>query len=327
MKEINKKNDKLSIANWIALLGLVSLCLFTFSGAMYLNGGEIGKSILTALLITAAAAALSALMIKAKSQENEFLLWKIVEGGSLALYVALFIFSSTYMIHFFVVNEQNELLKQTASQDIEHIKNLFTDYENFEKNAIKSTESSLESCKGVINLSTELKSFTESHSIDLSTGTSSIYNYCETTMTDKLLGDSYNRYKSDIDKQMSQLKGVIESWNILKVSQAAKGIESIASAVTDYVNKLTSENANLLPIAGRQNSEMTIIIDSQSRTFEVPQINFKSSLMKTAGSSALAWVLFSLVNVLILLNYIVTNRSHKVKIGKNGSAINQGRPI
>jgi len=126
----DKKKDNLTVANIISCLGLVILFICTFLGRYYKTGGEMGGSIISALLITMLAAFFLWLMIKAKGAENQLEKWKKIEIAALILYLITVVPLSYFgMKHFFVVNSQKEKIKRSADNDLAKIDNMFTEYE------------------------------------------------------------------------------------------------------------------------------------------------------------------------------------------------------
>lgn len=69
--EKKAKNGKVTIANVIAIVGVVLLMVFTFIGHSFMSGGELGMDIVVSVAITAFIAFLVWFMIKAKGAENE----------------------------------------------------------------------------------------------------------------------------------------------------------------------------------------------------------------------------------------------------------------
>ena len=75
----NNNSGKITIANIIAIVGLVLLLVFSFLGHSYLSGGELGWDIIVSLAVTAFTAFLLWFMIKAKGAERDLGTWRIIE--------------------------------------------------------------------------------------------------------------------------------------------------------------------------------------------------------------------------------------------------------
>ena len=82
MKE--KKSGKITLANIIAMLGLVLLIVCLWLGQALRSGELGGMSVLISVGITIAAALLLWLMIKAKGAETNTSKWKIIDSKTIA---------------------------------------------------------------------------------------------------------------------------------------------------------------------------------------------------------------------------------------------------
>lgn len=127
--EKKAKNGKVTIANIIAIVGVVLLMVFTFIGHSFMSGGELGMDIVVSVAITAFIAFLVWFMIKAKGAENELAKWKKLEIATLVVYVVVAIPLSLYggIMQFFIVNDNKERVKECAKDDLDRIDQMFLD--------------------------------------------------------------------------------------------------------------------------------------------------------------------------------------------------------
>ena len=97
---------RITIANIIAIVGIVLLLVFSFLGRSYMSGGELGFDIVIAVAITGFTAFLLWFLIKAKGAENNIDKWKKAELAALVVYIIFAIPASLFggIMHFFVVN-------------------------------------------------------------------------------------------------------------------------------------------------------------------------------------------------------------------------------
>ena len=107
-----QKTDKITIANIIAIVGLVLLLVFSFIGHSYLSGGELGWDLVISIGITAFTGFLLWFLIKAKGAENRLNKWRKIEYATLAVYIIFAIVSSMMggIMHFFVVNDNKTII-------------------------------------------------------------------------------------------------------------------------------------------------------------------------------------------------------------------------
>ena len=105
---MEKKQDssRITIANIVAMVGIVLLLVFSFIGHSYLSGGELGWDVMISVGITAFTAFLLWFLIKAKGAENQLDKWKIIEYVTLGVYILFAIPASLLggVMHFFVIN-------------------------------------------------------------------------------------------------------------------------------------------------------------------------------------------------------------------------------
>lgn len=133
-----QKTGRITIANIIAIVGLVLLLVFSFIGHSYLSGGELGWDIVISVGITAFTGFLLWFLIKAKGAENQLDKWRKIEYATLAIYIVFAIPASLMggIMHFFVVNDNKATIKSYAQADVKKINDLILEYKEFESQAI-----------------------------------------------------------------------------------------------------------------------------------------------------------------------------------------------
>ena len=168
--EKKTKNGKVTIANIIAIVGVVLLMVFTFIGHSFMSGGELGMDIVVSVAITAFIAFLVWFMIKAKGAENELAKWKKLEIATLIVYVVLAIPLSLYggIMQFFIVNDNKERVKECAKDDLDRIDQMFLDYKEFEEQAIGRTSDGLSNAIKEGRRNDDLKEFMKTNHISAS---------------------------------------------------------------------------------------------------------------------------------------------------------------
>jgi hypothetical protein len=318
-----KKNNGISIANFIAIIGLVILMIFSFMGRSYLSGGEMIWSIIISIGITIVSAILLWLLIKAKSAENEIAKWKVVEITTLVIYLIFACATVFYsgITHFFVVNGNKDTIKTYAETDFNKIDSLFINYEDFEELAITTTSLGLENAidEDAI-LDEDLETFFEENNTTQSTY--GIENFVE-LQRDKLLGETYESLKKEYEKKRKEIMQDVKSWNTLFIPYKAHGIEKLATEVSTKLNQM-SEDALLPIIEMNEDGFYTLAQEDQSNTFDieggVETLKFRKAIIESGGISLTAIFITLLIHLLILFNYVVAYRTHTVGIkkGKKG---------
>ncbi len=318
MEKNNKQNKSVTIANIVSIVGLVLLLVFTYIGNSYMSGGEIGVDLFFSIIITAFAAFLLWLMIKAKGAENRVKMWKKVEYGTLGLYVLLAIPVSLFggINHFFAVNGNKEQIKTYAQNDLQKISRMFETYEDFERTALNATIAGLENAIALNQVRDEsLNEFMEENKI--SPTQEGVESFTK-IQNSNLLGDGYKEQKDFYLKKISEIEESVNSWSMMTVPLKAKEIEEVAQKAGEELTK-RSENAKLPNIGSDMFGRHTLTGENQSREYTVEGgiqgLEFRKALRQAEGFSPMAVVLVLLIHVLILFNYIMAYRTDKTDIG------------
>lgn len=313
----NKSSGRITVANIIAIVGLVLLAVFSFLGMTFKSGGEMGWAVVIAMAVTAVTAFLLWFLIKAKGVENELEKWRKIEYATLATYIVVAILTTIFggVMHFFVINGNKEQMRQYAKEDLEAIESHFTDYENFWEDAIEKTKNGYELGKS------HLRSVSDPALIEFIEETPDIETYKKgkerklfkegivgTTVDETQL---YNLFKSDQTAILSDL----ESWSVFKVSSDAKKIADYAEKVPEALNQL-SAGADIKEIDEDGNKVIGQYSKEFSGTDLLESLKFKKGL-QTIGFSLMGLAIALLIHFLILFNYIVAYRTYNNSIKKN----------
>lgn len=322
----NRKSDKITVANIVSIVGIIIMLLTSFMGHSYKSGGEMGWDILISVSLTSFTALLLWFMIKAKGAENRLDMWKKIEFATLAVYIVFAIPASLYggIMHFFVVNDSHnkEDIRQAALADIKLIEGLINDYKQFETNAITITETGLKGVAG-FNQSpaTKLAEFMSYYSI--LRNDSSIKYFIE-NQENKLIGDAFRLYEYQCEERSDEIKNIVDSWNLFKISSVSEKIETLAKNVESDLSK-RSEEAKLPKIEVNISGKYDITEDNQEKVFKVfpdlPQgaynFQFEKRLTEASGMGVIHFLIVILIHILILFNYIFAYRTSTLEIRKN----------
>ena len=183
-----QKTGRITIANIIAIVGLVLLLVFSFIGHSYLSGGELGWDIVISVGITAFTGFLLWFLIKAKGAENQLDKWRKIEYATLAIYIVFAIPASLMggIMHFFVVNDNKATIKSYAQADVKKINDLILEYKEFESQAITKTGTGLRNVTGPNQRGDiELNQFMEENHIEYNRNSA---NNFETIQRNNLIG-------------------------------------------------------------------------------------------------------------------------------------------
>lgn len=318
-----KKQEKgrITIANIIAIVGLVLLLVFSFIGHSYLSGGELGWDIAISVGITAFTGFLLWFLIKAKGAENQLDKWKIIEYSTLVVYIVFAIPASLMggIMHFFVVNDNKGSIKLYAKEDLAKIDNMFNEYIEFESEAISRTGTGLRNATGPGHVcDASLNQFMDENRID---HTRESANNFELIQRNSLLGTGFNTFYDEFKRQKNEIENAVNSWSIIQIPTKAKLISDLAEAAQKELNELSS-NAKLPVITYDSSSRSYTLGENQTKSFEVEgsvgSFQFKQALQNTDGFSFTAVLVVLLIHILILFNYIVAYRTSTLGISKYG---------
>ncbi|MBQ8656808.1 MAG: hypothetical protein IJ527_07170 [Prevotella sp.] len=313
----NKKKDSITVANIMAIFGLVALLVFTYLGHSYMSGGEIGWDIAIAVIITSFAAFLLWFMVKAKEAENNLDKWRIIEYATLAFYIVTVIpLSAAFgIMHFFVVNDKKEEIKELAQSDLNKIEEMFTDYKDFESGALSVTGTGLRTATDAGQVCDEqLNKFMADNNIS---HTHESANNFENIQRTTLIGAGFETFYQSYLDQKSEIEGVINGWSLIQVPRKARSIEELAKSAEEELTRLSNDAQ--LPIIAVQNNKHTIT-GFQKKDFKIrdgiKSFQFKKALKKAKGFSITATLVLLLIHALILFNYIVAHRALTLGVSK-----------
>lgn len=314
-----KSSEKITIANVIAVVGIVLLLVFSFIGHSYMSGGELGWDIVISVAITAFTAFLLWFLIKAKGAENQLDKWRKIEYATLAVYILFAIPASLFggIMHFFVVNDNKESIKLYAKEDLAKIDKMFNEYKEFESEAISRTGTGLRNATGQGQIcDAALNKFMEENRIEHTRESANNY---ELIQRNTLVGNGFDTFYETFRQKRNEIESAVNSWSIIQIPMKAKLISDLAESAQKELNKL-SNNAKLPVI--KDISGIYTITRYQTSNFEVEgtidSFQFKKALQNASGFSITAILVVLLIHILILFNYIVAYRTSTLGISKHG---------
>lgn len=314
-----QSSGRITIANIIAIVGIVLLLVFSFIGHSYMSGGELGWDVVRSVAITAFTALLLWFLIKAKGAENQLDKWRKIEYATLAVYILFAIPASLFggIMHFFVVNDNKESIKSCAKADLTKIDNLFNEYKDFESEAISRTGTGLKNTIGQI-CDASLNKFMEDNRIEHTK--ESIKNF-EIIQRNALVGAGFNAFYDTFRQQKNEIENAVNSWSSMQIPMKTRLISDLAESAQEELNKLSS-NAKLPVITYDSSLHCYTLGENQTRHFEVEgsvdSFRFKKALKDSSGFSVTAVLVVLLIHFLILFNYIVAYRTSTLGISKLG---------
>ena len=302
----NKEKEKVSLINFLSVLGFAALFMLTWLGELFLTGGEMAKSLLLAGGLTLLFVVLLIILVRIKSVSSNFRVWSIVEIVVLLLYVAAAILLSRPTRHFFEVNANKDEIQQQAKKDFNAIRSVFTEYENFENEAISNTRRGILASIGGTR-SKELSDFYTAMKINPKDN-ENVNRYCD-IQKEKLLGNKYEQYKKENLTQVDNWDKAVEDWSILRIPEIAKdseAVKDIVKALSDYSKKAD------LPVIVSDGKTHDIESTKQAFSMDVPTLGLADKLSAVSPSALiLSIVALVLVHLLILMSFFFGYRDAK----------------
>ncbi len=306
MSQTNSGN--VSIANIIALIGLAGIGVVTFFGMLlHSTDGKPAGAILGTIALVIGLAFLLFMSIKAKGAEDNPDKWRYVEWSCLAAYIIVaLLFASPFQRFFYILGEKDTMQEQ-ARQEIKAIKNLYQEYDYQQKKFLNDAVEQIQN----YNASGQQK-YRKDDLAEYVDGIGS--------NVDGWAAKASAIVKLTPDKQLSDIEDKIEGWNIMQLSSIASDLEAKDSdAWTKVENKIKKyeEQNKLIPVIGGGGGHPYVLqgyakFDLGSQ----PEAKFAKMLCKSDGNTILGWILYVVLNLLVLLNYAVAQRSGFVGPGR-----------
>ena len=311
------KKGKITIANIIAMVGICLLAIYSYMGNSYLSGGETGTDIIKTAVLIGITTFLLWFLIKAKGAENNIKKWKMLEIGTLVVYIIIAIATSLFggVMHYFVVNDNKDEIERYAAEDLARIDTLIAEYKTYERGAI---EQSVKGLKNAISRKYDesVENFMTENAIIKTNASIDVFN--------KICNDTYlGRADSVIknyNKEKENINIVIDNWNTMLIASKAKQISILAEEMETFFTKLSHSEKHKLPyiVLSESNPKIFTITHYQSKDFKIEgDFKFKNAIMEAEGFSTAALFMVIFIHLLILFNYIVAYRTATIGVGKN----------
>lgn len=296
-----KKSGNISIANIIALVGLAGIGVVTFFGILlHSSDGKPAGAIFGAAALTSGLGFLLFMSIKAKGAEDSPDKWRYVEWVCLGLYIVVaLLFSEPFQRFFYILGEKDAMQVQ-ARQEIKTIKSMYQAYEYQRKKFVNDAAEQLQN----YNASGQQKTIRD----DLAAYAKGIG-----TNIDSWAGNAEKLTKLTPDTQLKNIEDKIEGWSIMQLSMIANELETKDTEAWIMVEKKIKhfeEQNKLIPIvSGGGIRPYKLDGYAQFELGEKPKPKFAQMLRNADGSTAIGWIIYIALNILVLLNYAVAART------------------
>lgn len=307
----DNNSSKVSIANIIALIGLAGLGVITFFGLMLSSDdGSLGTPVIGAVAFVAVLFFFLFMSIKAKGAESNTEKWRIVEYVCLACYIIVAVVFAKPFMRFFSVLTQKSELQQQAKAEIMALKSLYDEYnqqkDKFMKEAVEQIKNYQASKQG---------------------GKDSIAQYVAGVGNVDTWASKAQKLVKMEDVQLMELNKRVSDWNLLDLPALASDLskkDSTAVTKLEEKIKINQSKHKLIPVIGGGGSKPYVLTGyAQFNLKKTGGSKFAQMLKEGGTTSPVAWIVYAVLHLLVLLNYLVAPRSLYVgpsakRVPKNG---------
>lgn len=300
------KKDRISIANIIALLGLAGIGVLSCFGQLFRTAdGKPGWPIIFGVLLVAVLGFFLFLAIKAKTAKDNLDKWKWVEGGSLIAYVLVAIFFSSPFMGFFYILGERDAIQSQARLEVSNIKDYYRQYdfqqEKYFDEAIVQIDNYLKSPQRYESPNTQLGEY--------------VSNYVASFEDWRDISKS--NLQRNADPYLDAVNERVEAWNILTLSSLASELEEARSNAKMAIDKKLidiQEQNHLIPVISGGGGMKPYELDGYAQfNFDpIPEAQLRALINDTRGFTALGIVVYVILNLLVLLNYLIAKRTEIV---------------
>lgn len=303
--------NRISPANIIAIVALAGIGVMSFFGNLFITGNP-GRAIIGAAVLAIGLALLLFTCIHAKTAEDNFDKWRVVEYICLAVYLCVaIVFREPFQQFFHVVTHKTALQEQAQME----IKSIQTMCDNYKK----------ESEKQLTYAKQQLESYSKSGQYDSDNNSDPINSYIN-----KHKISNFNNWEEEVKKKViaykhddvDRLKQKVYTWNIMDLSSLAIEFETKAIGTWNKLHDKIKANKSLdlIPIISGGGSSKYVYegLVEDYKLGEKPQPSeFIKMFHKSEQGFNIGWIVYILLNLLALANYILVRRSPIIQIRKD----------
>lgn len=309
-----KNKNRVSPANLLAIIGLAGIGVLTFFGVLFQSeDGQPGGPIIKAAALTAGLGLLIILMVRAKTTEDDFNMWRVTEWVCLGAYLVVAALFYKPTLQFFHVVQHKEEFQTMAMKEMEQMDSLCTIYSIKEMGLVNEAADMIESY-----LSNEQSEY----GVEDDGGLFAYIDKKETRITaeawktNALEQVKYEDYKKD-----TVLMEKISRWNLLDLADIAIKMKDLSSTEWTKLDNHIKENEKIGIIPSITRSENGIYVLKGVVNHNIgskPGVSpFYEKFREPVTSNNVGWIVYVVLNIMVLLNYLLVRRSPIVQIRKD----------
>jgi energy-coupling factor transporter transmembrane protein EcfT len=294
--------SKFSLADVLTLLTALAFGFVCYLGANFYTLGNISQSIILAVVITVllCGTMLGAKLLKRTGRNfKTCFVWEII---LLVLSGLTTFFACSPFLHYFSVSGQKMEIRSKLTASITQAENMFTEYERYAKNRENLYESKLRSVAAAKN--TRPKEFDEYGFINNISVDKQIENKMFTIHA-HLFPSNYEEMEQTGSAWLVNARNIVNSWNWTGIVGVVNEVEKNSN---NWLNTLVE--LSTIPEKGEQAEDFAYDL-----SFDDVKNHFTTLGKPTLLSIGLAIVVY----LLMLLSYLISERSTKTTIGTTNS--------
>lgn len=351
-----EKKDSLSIANVLAVIGVAAIGIFTFFGFMFKSeDGNLGTPILLTAVLLFGLTFFLIMAIKAKRANNNPDKWKIVECICIVGYLVVAFFTISPFLHFFEVQGNKTELQKMAESEITSLDEILNRYNSLTDSAATIAQENL------INYVKSGQSIVETDNYmakkEIGHDEQSILNWIALIKASVYIGPRYKYIESveesdtaiavvdtaidiatvidvnniidnipedsELYNKLASIKESVSNWKLLDLSNVANKLIELDTNIKSTIdNKIEtfSREQEIIPVFDATNKYIGV---KKFNIKEGPEPKFANALRTSGSGTPLGWILFIVSHLLVILSYVVAQRSNYIRPTSNNS-INNG---
>ena len=316
----NKNKDRVAPATYIAIAGLVVLGLSRYFGLLiFQENGEPKWAIVGALLFTAVLGALLVMSIKAKKQSENPQNWRIVEIACIVIYAIVAVFFCKPITQFFSVITSKSELQKMANDDLGKLKTLYSQYDNWRNEKLDNAGKNLQRFIDLPDYDKFTYRATRKYTID----------YCQDIEMWKSTSETATQVSPSEKQALNDCATDIANWTFSKLPKIVEYLgnnlgsqsNSAYQKLQDKVQYNIDEHHIIPSIDGNYNFS-----DYEQFDAPMPGISDFAAKMAVMKPSVGSYLLYAILHLLIILNYLVAARTTVMGIEDMSDKIG-GRPL
>ena len=237
------KQSNFTLGFIITLLSSLSFGFICFLGSIFLSLGNLNQSIIVGTAVSALLCFTSLGAARLKRTKKKFRSFRVLEILLLILFTGLTtVFTWFIFPHYFVVNEQSEIIQNKLNASLTESKNIFSTYENYANSRQNDYKTVLESVLLRHEIGTESEDYIE-YGFDLDGPSMDIQIQSKMTMMNlELFPSSYGELKKDDLKWIEEYQIIVKNWE--------KKPLGIINVIKNIEKKANSSRKKLVAISG-----------------------------------------------------------------------------